>query len=82
MTITVRTDTAVTAFALLRMAAATHSVNNDQRRIPLAIAGGDPASGSHLPLPNDKGVVLPGDYMLFALNASGRPSVAKVIQIR
>jgi hypothetical protein len=26
--------------------------------------------------------VLPGDYMLFALNASGRPSVAKVIQIR
>jgi galactose oxidase len=82
MTITVRTDTAVTEFALVRMAAATHSVNNDQRRIPLSIAGGDPASGYRLPLPTDKGIVLPGDYMLFALNASGRPSVAKVIQIR
>jgi galactose oxidase len=82
MTITVMTDTAVTEFDLVRMAAATHSVNNDQRRIPLPIAGGDPGSGYRLPLPTDKGVVLPGDYMLFALNASGRPSVAKVIQIR
>jgi galactose oxidase len=82
MTITVRTDTAVTEFDLVRMAAATHSVNNDQRRIPLPIAGGDSGSGYLLPLPADKGIVLPGDYMLFALNASGRPSVAKVIQIR
>ena len=80
--ITVTTDTAVTEFALVRMAAATHSVNNDQRRIPLPIAGGDAASGYQLPLPSDQGIVLPGDYMLFALNASGRPSVAEIIQIR
>jgi galactose oxidase len=82
MTITVKTDTDVKAFDLVRMAAATHSVNNDQRRIPLRIAGGHAASGYLLPIPADTGTVLPGNYMLFALNASGRPSVAKVIQIR
>ena len=81
-TITVQTDTAVASFALVRMAAATHSVNNDQRRIPLPIIGGDQSSGYWLHIPADTGDVLPGNYMLFALNASGRPSVAKVIQIR
>jgi galactose oxidase len=81
-TITVTTDSDVTDFDLIRMAAATHSVNNDQRRIPLSIASGDPVLGYVLPIPADPGIVLPGNYMLFALNASGRPSVAKVIQIR
>src|SRR5262249_12584703 len=82
MTIRVNTDSDVMAFDLVRMAAATHSVNNDQRRIPLPIAGGDAASGYLLPIPAGRGIVLPGNYMLFALSASGRPSVAKVIQIR
>lgn len=81
-TITVKTDTAVQKFALIRMAAVTHSVNNDQRRVPLTIAGGGPSAGYLLPLPSDRGNLLPGNYMLFALNSSGRPSVAKVIQIR
>jgi galactose oxidase len=81
-TITVKTDTAVQKFALIRMSAVTHSVNNDQRRMPLNIAGGSPSAGYRLPIPTNTGVVLPGNYMLFALNAAGRPSVAKVIQIR
>jgi galactose oxidase len=80
-TITVTTDSDIAQFDLVRMAAATHSVNNDQRRIPLTIASGDPTSGYLLPIPADSGIVLPGNYMLFALNASGRPSIAKVIQI-
>ena len=81
-TITVQTDTDVASFALVRMAAATHSVNNDQRRIPLPITGGNQAEGYWLHIPADTGEVLPGNYMLFALSSSGRPSVAKVIQIR
>ena len=80
-TITVQTDTDVASFALVRMAAATHSVNNDQRRIPLPITGGDQTEGYWLHIPADTGEVLPGNYMLFALSASGRPSVAKVINI-
>jgi galactose oxidase len=81
-TITVRTDTAVASFALVRMSAVTHSVNNDQRRIPLPITGGSQSAGYWLDIPLDTGEVLPGNYMLFALSASGRPSVAKVIAIR
>jgi galactose oxidase len=81
-TITVRTNTDVASFGLVRMAAATHSVNNDQRRIRLPIISGNQADGYSLHIPTDRGDVLPGNYMLFALNASGRPSVAKVIQIR
>jgi galactose oxidase len=79
--IIVRTDTPVASFALVRMSAVTHSVNNDQRRIPLPITGGSQSAGYWLHIPVDTGEVLPGNYMLFALSASGRPSVAKVIAI-
>jgi len=80
-TITVTAGSTALTFALVRMSAVTHGVNNDQRRIPLTAAT---VSGTTytLPLPADKGVVLPGNYLLFALDASGTPSVAKVINIR
>ena len=80
-TITVTTDSATPGFALIRMSAVTHSVNNDQRRIPLTPAT---VSGTTytLRLPVSKGILLPGNYMLFALNAQGTPSVASIINIR
>ena len=81
-TITVTTNASVTSFALVRMAAATHGVNNDQRRIPLPIGGGNNTAGYTLTIPADPGVVLPGNYMLFAMNSTGRPSYAKVVNIR
>ena len=80
--ITVRTNMDVPTFDLVRMAAATYPINNDQRRVPLPITSGNQADGYGLHTPADKGEMLPGNYMLFALNASGRPSVAKVIRIR
>jgi len=81
-TITVTTNASVTAFALLRMTAATHGINNDQRRIPLPIGGGNNTAGYKLAIPADPGVALPGNYMLFALNSTGRPSYARVVNIR
>jgi galactose oxidase len=80
-TITVTTNSATPRFALVRMSAVTHGVNNDQRRIPLTPVM---VSGTTytLRLPFSKGVLLPGNYMLFALNARGTPSVAKIINIR
>jgi galactose oxidase len=80
-TITVTTNSATPGFALVRMSAVTHSVNNDQRRIPLTPAT---VSGTTytLRLPVSKGVLLPGNYMLFAINAKGTPSVATIINIR
>ena len=80
-TITVTTNSATPSFALVRVGAVTHSVNTDQRRIPLTPAT---ASGTTytLQIPSDKGTVLPGNYMLFALDANGTPSVSKIINIR
>ncbi|MGJ7491169.1 galactose oxidase-like domain-containing protein [Variovorax sp. ZT4R33] len=78
--IAVQTDRAVARFALVRMASATHSVNTDQRRIPLAATGGE--GDYRLAIPSDRGLVIPGNYMLFALDAQGVPSIARTINIR
>jgi galactose oxidase len=80
-TITVTTDSATPTFALIRMSAVTHSVNNDQRRIPLTPTTANGTTYT-LRLPGDKGVLLPGNYMLFALDADGTPSVAEKMNIR
>jgi galactose oxidase len=78
-TITVATNRAVTDFSIVRLGTATHSVNTDQRRIGLKPT----ASGSAytLTIPADPGIALPGHYMLFALDAKGVPSIAKIIKI-
>jgi galactose oxidase len=80
-TVTVTTNSATPTFSLIRMSGDTHTVNNDQRRIPLAPATVNGTTYT-LQLPSDKGVLLPGNYMLFALDASGTPSVAKMMNIR
>jgi galactose oxidase len=85
-TLTVTTQGAVTSFALMRLSAVTHTVNNDQRRIPLTIASSN-VTGSGpdsyvLSIPSDPGVVLPGYYMLFALNAAGVPSVSTTVNLQ
>ena len=79
-TITVRTNTRIAAMVLVRASAVTHSVNTDQRRIPVAFTG-TPARGYALTLPADRGVLVPGAYLLFALNPKGVPSVAKVLVV-
>jgi hypothetical protein len=80
-TLSVTTGSAVTSFALMRLSAVTHTVNNDQRRIPLTIQSTSGSAAYVLAIPSDPGVVLPGYYMLFALNASGVPSVSTTVQI-
>lgn len=79
--ISVTTDgPTTTSFSLVRMSAVTHSVNNDQRRIPLTT---NSTNNQHtLTIPSSTGIVLPGNYLLFAMDANGTPSVAKVINIR
>lgn len=76
---TATTNTAVTSWSLIRYGSVTHTINTDQRRIPLTPT----AAGLTytFKLPADSGVALPGYYMLFALNSAGIPSVAKTIKI-
>ena len=66
------------SFAMVRMSSTTHTVNTDQRRIPLAATL---VNGAYdLPIPAVDYVV-PGNYMLFALSGIGTPSIAKVVRI-
>jgi galactose oxidase len=78
--VTVSTSRAVKSFAIVRMGTATHSVDTDQRRIaltPTAVEGG----GYRLTIPADRGVAVPGYWMLFAMDAKGVPSVARTLRI-
>ncbi len=76
----VNASTNVTAFSLVRLGSATHTVDTDQRRIPLSITSN--ASGKFvLTAPSDPGITVPGYYMLFALNANNVPSIASIIHV-
>lgn len=67
-------------FALVRIGSVTHSVNSDQRRVPLTSVTGSGTTYTAT-LPNDSGILIPGPYYLFVLSASGVPSVARTVQI-
>ncbi|KAK8060067.1 hypothetical protein PG996_009997 [Apiospora saccharicola] len=69
-----------TSFVLVRMGSATHSINTDQRRVPLTKVHQCKGRYSVM-LPDDSGVLLPGYYYLFALSASGTPSMAKTFRV-
>jgi galactose oxidase len=77
----VQTDAGISAFSLMRLSSVTHSVNNEQRRVPVnfTVVGTNRYS---LALPADRGVLVPGYYMLFAMNAQGVPSTAYTVQVR
>jgi len=79
-TIQVVTDTAIANFTIIRYGSATHTVDTDQRRIPLTPISSSGTTYS-LTIPSDSGVALPGYWMLFALNAAGVPSIATTIKI-
>jgi galactose oxidase len=79
-TITVNTNTAVTSMALIRYGSATHTVNTDQRRIPLPLTSAG-TNSYRVTIPNDYGIALPGFWMLFAMDGNGRPSTAWSIVI-
>jgi hypothetical protein len=79
-TISVTTSDPVSRFAFIRMGSVTHTVNNDQRRIP-AVIGGQIGNTYSVETPANSGVAPPGYYMLFAMTADGVPSVAKIVRI-
>ncbi|GGZ64150.1 hypothetical protein GCM10010371_24560 [Streptomyces subrutilus] len=79
-TLAVSTDKPVASFVLMRAAAATHSTDNDQRRVPLASTA--TGTGTYaVSVPADPGVVLPGTYLLFALDAQGVPSRGEFVTV-
>jgi YVTN family beta-propeller protein len=79
-TMTVTTDSAIASFAMVRMSSTTHTVNNDQRRLSLGFRSTGTNSYA-VDVPTNPGWALPGDWMLFAMNADGTPSVARIVRI-
>jgi WD40 repeat protein len=65
--------------ALVRLGAVTHSVNMEQRYVPLSFTAGRGTLKAKTP-PNAN-VAPPGVYMLFAIDAHGVPSVAKMVTL-
>jgi galactose oxidase len=80
-TISVTTSAAVASFVFIRLGSVTHTVNNDQRRVPAVITG-QVGTTYTVGAPASSGVAPPGFYMLFALDSSGVPSVAKILRVR
>lgn len=78
--VTIRTGGAISSASLIRVGTNTHTVNTDQRRIPLQLNRQSDTSYT-APLPTDPGILLPGYWMLFVMNSNGVPSVAKIINL-
>ena len=65
----------IARLTLVRMGSATHSNNADQRFIELSF--GQVGQTLTAVLPSDTTILVPGYYMLFAINTAGVPSVAQ-----
>ena len=78
--LSISADKEIASFVLIRMSSVTHSVNNDQRRIPLA-ASLTSGSTYNVTIEPSTGNAIPGYYMLFALDRANVPSVAKIVQV-
>ncbi|KAL1867031.1 hypothetical protein Plec18167_008822 [Paecilomyces lecythidis] len=81
--LTFETKDEIKSASLVRLCSATHTVNTDQRRVPLDLAHIS-STGAHryeVHLPEDPGILIPGYWMLFVLDNDGVPSIAKTIMI-
>ena len=69
----------ISKVALVRLGAVTHSVNMEQRYVPLSFTADTGTVNATAPAnPN---VAPPGVYMLFVIGADGVPSVARMVQV-
>jgi len=76
---TIQTPDAISKVALIRLGAVTHSVDMDQRYVPLSFAPGAGAVTATGPL--NANVAPPGPYMLVVVDGAGVPSVAKMVTV-
>nr|MCU0870502.1 discoidin domain-containing protein [Burkholderiales bacterium] len=76
----VAADANAVAFAMVRLSSTTHTVNNDQRRVALSFTSPSPGVFD-LDIPSNPGILLPGSWMLFAMNGQGTPSLAHTLQV-
>jgi hypothetical protein len=64
---------------LVRLGAVTHSVDMDQRYVPLSFTAGSGTLTATAPA--NANIAPPGPYMLFVVDSAGVPSVAKMVTV-
>ena len=69
----------ISKVGLIRFGAVTHSVNMEQRYVPLSFTAS--ADSLTATAPASANVVPPGVYMLFVVDAEGVPSVARMVTL-
>ena len=69
----------ISRVSLLRLSSVTHAFNMEQRINRLAFSAA--AGGLNVAGPTNSNLSPPGHYMLFILNGSGVPSVAKIVRV-
>ncbi len=79
-TFTVRATPGIGKFAFIRMSAVTHSVNTDLRYLSVPYVETTPGVYT-LTAHSSSNVLMPGYWMLFALDAQSVHSVSKIIQV-
>ncbi len=67
--------------ALVALGSVTHAFNMNQRYVPLTISSRTSSTFTVIS-PNNANLAPPGYYMLFVINSSGVPSVARIIQVQ
>lgn len=82
ITVTLQNSLDGATFSLVRMGSATHSINSDQRRVPLTSVKSTGAGKYAIVLPTDSGVLIPGSWYLFAISKEGVPSIAKTFNVQ
>lgn len=76
----VSTDTTgISKVTLVRTGSATHTVDFDQRHVPVGFT----TAGTvvNVTMPSDRNLAPPGYYMLFVFNRAGVPSVARILRL-
>jgi hypothetical protein len=81
-TFTVSTKDQVSRAVLMAPGAVTHANDMGQRSVQLQVAQRTDGEGVDLVGPKSPNIAPPGYYMLFLLNDSGVPSVAKFVRLR
>jgi hypothetical protein len=71
----------VASAVLVAPAAVTHSVDMNQRVVPLRITETIPGEGVNVVAPPSTAVAPPGYYLLFLVDESGTPSTARWVQV-
>ncbi|MCP5532074.1 MAG: DUF1929 domain-containing protein [Akkermansiaceae bacterium] len=79
-TFTVSATPGVERFTMIRMSAVTHSVNTDQRFVEASFSETSPGV-YQVNARSNVNVLLPGYWMLFAIDSAGVHSVSKMFQV-